>query len=59
VPLIVGDSGDQNLVAQIIHEHKVKSIIQFAASIVVSDSVRDPLDYYKNHTVNRRALIAV
>jgi UDP-glucose 4-epimerase len=57
VPLIVGDTGDQNLVAQIIREHKVDSIIHFAAWLVVPDSVKDPLGYYKNNTVNSRALI--
>src|SRR6516165_5109972 len=57
VPVIVGDTGDQNLVAQIIREHKVDSIAHFAAALVVPDSVRDPLGYYKNNTVNSRALI--
>ena len=57
VPLIIGDTGDQNLVAQIIREHDVESIIHFAAWLVVPDSVRYPLDYYKNNTVNSRALI--
>jgi UDP-glucose 4-epimerase len=57
VPLIVGDTGDQNLVAQIIREHKIDSIIHFAAWLVVPDSVRDPLGYYKSNTVNSRALI--
>jgi UDP-glucose 4-epimerase len=57
VPLIVGDSGDARLVAQIIREHNVESIIHLAASIVVPDSVLDPLGYYKNNTVNSRALI--
>ena len=57
VPLIIGDTSDQNLVAQIIREHKVDSIIHFAAWLVVPDSVMDPLGYYKNNTVNSRALI--
>jgi UDP-glucose 4-epimerase len=57
VPLIVDETGDQNLVAHIIQEHKVNSIIHFAAWLVVPDSVRDPLGYYKNNTVNSRALI--
>jgi UDP-glucose 4-epimerase len=43
VPLIIGDTGDQNLVGQILHEHKVDSIIHFAGSLVVPDSVKDPL----------------
>jgi UDP-glucose 4-epimerase len=57
VPLIIGDTGDQKLVGQIIREHKVDSIIYFAASVVVPESVTDPLSYYKNNTVNSRALI--
>jgi UDP-glucose 4-epimerase len=57
VPLIVGDTGDQNLVAQIIREHKVDAIIHFAAWLVVPDSLKDPLGYYKNNTSNSRALI--
>jgi UDP-glucose-4-epimerase GalE len=57
VPLIVGDTGDQNLVAQIIREHEVDSIIHFAAWLVVPDSVKDPLGNYKNNTVNSQALI--
>ena len=58
VPLIIGETGDDKLVAQVIREHKVEAIIHFAASIVVPDSVTDPLGYYKNNTVNSRALIA-
>src|SRR6516225_3813417 len=57
VPLIIGDTADQNLVGQIIREHKVESIIHFAASAIVPDSVKDPLGYYKNNTVNSRALM--
>jgi UDP-glucose 4-epimerase len=56
-PLIIGDVGDQALVARIIREHSVDAIIHFAGSIVVPDSVRDPLGYYRNNTVNSRALI--
>jgi len=57
VPLIVGDTGDQDLVAEIIRDQNVDCIIHFAASIVVPDSVTNPLGYYKNNTVNSRALI--
>jgi UDP-glucose 4-epimerase len=56
-PLIVGDTGNQNLVAKILREHNVDSIIHFAGSLIVPDSVKDPLGYYKNNTVNSRALI--
>jgi UDP-glucose 4-epimerase len=57
LPLVVGDTGDQNLVGQILREHEVQSIIHFAAAAIVPDSVRDPLGYYKNNTVSSRALI--
>ncbi len=56
-PLIVGDTGDQALVARLIRQFRIEAIIHFAASIVVPDSVRDPLAYYRNNTVNSRALI--
>jgi UDP-glucose 4-epimerase len=57
VPLVVGETGDQALVTRLIREHSVDAIIHFAASIVVPDSVRDPLGYYRNNTANSRALI--
>jgi UDP-glucose 4-epimerase len=57
VPLVIGDTGDQPLVTRLIAEHGVTEIIHFAASIVVPDSVADPLGYYRNNTANSRALI--
>jgi UDP-glucose 4-epimerase len=57
VDLAVGETGDQALVARLIAERGISAIIHFAASIVVPDSVADPLGYYRNNTVNSRALI--
>jgi UDP-glucose 4-epimerase len=57
VPLSVGETGDQALVAALIAREGVDAVIHFAASIVVPDSVVDPLGYYRNNTVNSRALI--
>jgi UDP-glucose 4-epimerase len=57
VPLIVGDTGDDVLVGRLIREYGVQAIIHFAASLIVPDSVRDPLAYYRNNTVNSRALV--
>ncbi len=54
---IVGDVGDQALVASVIETHQVDAIIHFAGSIVVPESVRDPLGYYRNNTVNSRNLM--
>jgi UDP-glucose 4-epimerase len=55
--LVIGDCGDQSRVAALIAEHRVDAVVHFAASIVVPDSVRDPLGFYRNNTVNSHALI--
>ena len=55
--LVVAESGDQERVAALIADHRVDAVIHFAASIVVPDSVRHPLAYYRNNTINSRALI--
>ena len=57
--LVVGDVGDPPLVQRVVESHGVTSIIHFAGSIVVPDSVADPLGYYLNNTVKSRALIEV
>jgi len=57
VPLVIAETGDQPKLTAVIAEHEIDTIIHFAASIVVPDSVRDPLGYYRNNTVNSRALI--
>jgi UDP-glucose 4-epimerase len=55
--LAKGDIADQALVARLIAEHGIKAIIHFAGSIVVPESVEDPLKYYENNTVKSRSLI--
>jgi UDP-glucose 4-epimerase len=57
VPFVIGGAGDQTLVVRLIAEHRIEAIVHFAASVVVPDSVRNPLGYYRNNTVNSRALI--
>ena len=57
VPFVQGDVGDQVLVRDMIRTHGMTAILHFAGSIVVPDSVRDPLYYYRNNTVQSRALI--
>src|SRR5450759_3835429 len=59
VPFVAGSTGDRELVAQTLRRHGVTAIIHFAASIVVPDSVRDPLGYYSNNTMNTCALLDV
>jgi UDP-glucose 4-epimerase len=55
--LIVGDVADNELVASIIRDHHVDAIIHFAGSIIVPESVADPLAYYENNTCKTRSLI--
>jgi UDP-glucose 4-epimerase len=57
VPLIVGDAGDESLVESIINDYRVESIVHFAGSVVVPDSMRDPLGYYRNNTMTTRSLL--
>ncbi len=57
VPFVAGSTGDRELVAKTIQRYGVDAIIHFAASIVVPDSVRDPLGYYRNNTMNTCALL--
>jgi UDP-glucose 4-epimerase len=59
VPFVAGNTGDRELVAQTLRRHGVTAIIHFAASIVVPDSVRDPLGYYSNNTMNTCNLLDV
>lgn len=59
VPLVVGSTGDRDLVAETIRRYGVEAIVHFAASIVVPDSVRDPLGYYRNNTLNTCSLLDV
>src|SRR6201982_497043 len=57
VPLFIGDAGDENLVEGVIAQHRVESIIHFAGSIVVPESIRDPLLYYRNNTMTTQSLL--
>ncbi|MCB1472829.1 MAG: UDP-glucose 4-epimerase GalE [Rhodobiaceae bacterium] len=56
--LVIGDIGDQELVQSLVKAHDIDAIVHFAGSIVVPDSVTDPLGYYLNNTVRSRALLA-
>ena len=57
VPLYEGDISDSILLEQIFAEQGTEAIMHFAGSIVVPESVEDPLGYYDNNTVKSRALI--
>lgn len=53
-----GDAGNQELVRHLLRRHRVDAVIHFAGSIVVPDSVADPLGYYENNVIKSRALLA-
>lgn len=58
VPLYEGDIEDADLLAKIFTEQKIGAVMHFAGSIIVPESVEDPLKYYHNNTAKTRALIA-
>ena len=57
VPLYEGDIADAALLAQIFAEQGTGAVMHFAGSIIVPESVENPLKYYRNNTANSRSLI--
>jgi len=55
--VVAGDAGDQALAGVLIERHAVGAVIHFAGSIVVPESVSDPLKYYRNNVAASRNLI--
>ena len=58
IKFIKADIGDQPTMEQILVENKIDIIVHFAGSVVVPESLEDPLKYYENNTGNSRNLIA-
>jgi UDP-glucose 4-epimerase len=52
-----GDIADVELVGRLIERHRIGAVMHFAGSIIVPESVAQPLRYYENNTVKSRALI--
>jgi len=57
VTFVQGDIEDMSLIRQICREHRIGAVLHFAGSIIVPESVADPLKYYHNNTAKTRALI--
>jgi UDP-glucose 4-epimerase len=55
---VEGDVGNHNLVRRLLLRNPIDAILHFAGSIVVPESVVDPLGYYLNNTCKSRSLIA-
>ncbi len=57
VPFIEASIDDIEAVGETIRDHEIGAIVHFAGSVVVPESVSDPLKYYLNNTVRSRSLI--
>ncbi len=55
--LVVGDTGDAELVRRVLREHEVGTVMHFAAYTIVPESVAQPLKYYENNTSSTRSLL--
>jgi len=58
VPFIEADIGDAAAMDALFAAHRIDAVLHFAGSIVVPESVADPLKYYGNNTCASRTLIA-
>lgn len=56
-PLVVGNTGDAELVERVLREHRVGAVLHFAARTIVPESLADPLRYYANNTCATRNLL--
>ncbi|HEU4485339.1 MAG TPA: UDP-glucose 4-epimerase GalE [Povalibacter sp.] len=55
--LVVGDTGDRELVSRLLQEHGIETVMHFAAHTIVPESVSNPLKYYGNNTCSTRNLL--
>ena len=55
--LVVGDTGDAELLDSIFTDHDIDTVMHFAAATIVPESMSDPLKYYGNNTANSRTLL--
>lgn len=55
--LVVGDTGDRELVSRLLAEHGIETVMHFAAHTIVPESVSNPLKYYGNNTCSTRSLL--
>ncbi len=55
--LVVGDTGDSDLLDELFQRYRFDTVMHFAAHTVVPESVSNPLKYYGNNTANSRTLL--
>lgn len=54
---VEADIGDRDRIGAVLREQGIGAILHFAGSVVVPESVENPLKYYHNNTANSRSLI--
>lgn len=59
VALVLGDVADQETVRAVLREYKCDGVLHFAGAIVVSESVANPLKYYKQNVSASRNLMEI
>src|SRR5512135_1447251 len=57
--LVKGDLSDKPLLNEVMEDFTPDAVMHFAASIQVEESMREPLKYYRNNTVNTLNLLEV
>lgn len=56
--LMVADVGDADVVRSVLRDFQCSAVLHFAGSVVVPESVADPVKYYRSNTVNSLSLAA-
>jgi UDP-glucose 4-epimerase len=55
---VIYDVGNAAALRNVFQQHDIDAVIHFAGSIVVPESVANPLEYYRNNTAATRNLVA-
>jgi len=55
--LVIGDVGNHALVSRVLTDHRVDTVMHFAAHTIVPESVAQPLKYFGNNTCSTRVLL--
>lgn len=57
VPFVLGDVGDYETVARLLRDYKVEAVIHFAATLIMPEHYKRPLEYYRINNGQSRALL--
>lgn len=57
--LVIADVADRETLRKVVASFRPEAVLHFAASIIVPESVREPLKYYRNNSANALTLLEV